>query len=294
MSYDLDKLERLEKAATPGPWIIWADEGTHYSVCRDIDEHICVASVHYENIHWKSDMEFFCALRNAAPELLATIRRQQEEIAGLRKLTLMCNDKPHRNQCSCWGGSECDCDAELPSGPAPIVRIYCAFCGQIEEDPDTHSCSSKPEAREGRTQATIRRQESEPETLRQENAIEDYWDQNSVTCEGCGVQIIARGVSGNSGLSEPEGCDFAVCARCADADHKLHPEQDNEGELAELRKDKARIDWMSALKYACYGINCHDGKWVVQIETGGYAERGASLREAIDSGLKSVNPSADL
>lgn len=205
----LNEIERLLNEATRGPWSTGGifnpgsdHEGTSVWGARE--------NPNAQNGKWIvkqaniPDCKLIVALRNYGDDLIATIRRQQEEIAGLRKLTLICNNKPHGNQCSCWDGSECDCDAELPSGPAPLVRIHCAFCGQIEEDPDTHSCSDQPQAK-----------------LEQEDVIEDYWDQNSVTCSGCGAEVMARGVIGNNGLSDPVGCELAVCARCLDADHNL-------------------------------------------------------------------------
>jgi hypothetical protein len=52
--------------------------------------------------------------------------------------------------------------------------------------------------------------------------------------------------------------------------------------------DTERLDWLEQRKYLCYGIT-HDaltGKWVRQIETGGYAEQGKTLREAIDKAMQ--------
>lgn len=54
-------------------------------------------------------------------------------------------------------------------------------------------------------------------------------------------------------------------------------------ERDEAVSDKQRMDWMEQQKYMCCGINFHDGQWVKQMETGGYAERGRTLREAIDA-----------
>jgi hypothetical protein len=53
---DLDELERLEKAATPAPWIPG---------------------------HKAQHRVFICAMRNALPELLAEVRKRREESGAL-------------------------------------------------------------------------------------------------------------------------------------------------------------------------------------------------------------------
>ena len=57
-------------------------------------------------------------------------------------------------------------------------------------------------------------------------------------------------------------------------------------ERNELRADKERMDFLQARKYFCAGINHHGGRWVYQIETGGYAERGETLRDAVDAAMR--------
>lgn len=55
--------------------------------------------------------------------------------------------------------------------------------------------------------------------------------------------------------------------------------------LDEWRADKKRLDWLSNRGYACFGVNCQAGRRLVQLETGGYAECGSTLREAIDAAM---------
>lgn len=50
-------------------------------------------------------------------------------------------------------------------------------------------------------------------------------------------------------------------------------------------EDTKRLDWLQGRRYFCAGINNHDGRWVYQIETGGYAGRGGTLRDAIDDAM---------
>lgn len=70
---DLDELERLEKAATPGPWKrsivpsirgVWGTNHRHIGALRRDDETLCVAA------------------RNALPALLRAAR-ERDELAGL-------------------------------------------------------------------------------------------------------------------------------------------------------------------------------------------------------------------
>lgn len=63
--YDLDELERLEKAATPAPW-----EGTKdfKLVYKEWDHFLWYVLEIEENIN------YIVALRNAAPEMIADLR----------------------------------------------------------------------------------------------------------------------------------------------------------------------------------------------------------------------------
>ena len=68
MTIDIDKLEALQKSATPGPWIhgyqdprsIFADDAGPSFICTPGHD---------------GDADLFVAVRNALPELLAEVRR---------------------------------------------------------------------------------------------------------------------------------------------------------------------------------------------------------------------------
>lgn len=121
MKYSLDDLERLEKAATPGPWK-WhrhyytdigddpPDEWTHESLAgpefdpegypyknRVMDDGS--ANGEYSvKIHSESpDGKFIAAARNALPELIARMRKLEAAVAAARKLIavsdIRCGDR---------------------------------------------------------------------------------------------------------------------------------------------------------------------------------------------------------
>jgi multidrug efflux pump subunit AcrA (membrane-fusion protein) len=58
-----------------------------------------------------------------------------------------------------------------------------------------------------------------------------------------------------------------------------------DSENAKLRKDKARLDKLQALKYCCFGLQSSQFGYLdlTQIEANGLAWQGFSLREAIDA-----------
>ncbi len=83
---DLDKLERLLKAATPGPWNAQCDgdgggRGGGWWSLRFGSEDQAVA--------WKvctgQDAALIVALRNAAPELIAEIRSLKETVKAAHR-----------------------------------------------------------------------------------------------------------------------------------------------------------------------------------------------------------------
>lgn len=55
---------------------------------------------------------------------------------------------------------------------------------------------------------------------RERTMVEEFWDQDSVSCGNCGIQIVARGgsLNGNNGLSKAEGEDLSLCGFCAAVD----------------------------------------------------------------------------
>src|SRR5690625_4447915 len=90
MTIDLDKLERLEREATPGPWhwkhndIVQRDEAGKFVAD--------VAGMYYDDDgypNWGADnaanTELIIALRNAAPGLIAELRSARKRIAELER-----------------------------------------------------------------------------------------------------------------------------------------------------------------------------------------------------------------
>lgn len=98
---DLDELDRLEKATTPGPWASkgYGDVCTQHpdhqnadngSVWRDPSNSLghCADGEYVDNINATSDAEMIVALRNAARSLISRARkadRLEEENARLRE-----------------------------------------------------------------------------------------------------------------------------------------------------------------------------------------------------------------
>lgn len=83
MTLNLEELETLLAAATPGPWEIL------YSTKRgDGEEYLTVIDVNKDGIAWdepyhemfeRKDTEAIVALRNAAPALIARVRELEAE-----------------------------------------------------------------------------------------------------------------------------------------------------------------------------------------------------------------------
>jgi len=81
---DLDELERLEKAATPGPWcsvdytIFASVQSSHDFGGRDL---FSEKSIHFpgsENFRWRENGKLAAAARNALPALIAELRAARE------------------------------------------------------------------------------------------------------------------------------------------------------------------------------------------------------------------------
>ena len=90
---DLDKLEALEKAATPGPWGLQTEKemGDYGSVIGEyltgIGTRLCEVVVYNDDygnqvVH---NGQLIAALRNAAPALLAEVRQLREHNQRLRE-----------------------------------------------------------------------------------------------------------------------------------------------------------------------------------------------------------------
>ncbi len=124
-----------------------------------------------------------------------------------------------------------------------------------------------------------------------ESGSEVWWDQNSVLCQCCSVEIVARGGDFNSngmppsnvGLSYEEGEEESICGFCAgDELHRLTDQRDAlESQLAEARKDTVRLDYVQSKNYvgAIIWKGQADLGWLVTDQTTPHA----TLREAIDA-----------
>lgn len=82
---DLDKLERLEREATPGNWY-WSkddDYRAHYLISPQRLE--TVLECDHCNAPDMADKNFIVAIRNAAPALFAELRAARERISELEE-----------------------------------------------------------------------------------------------------------------------------------------------------------------------------------------------------------------
>lgn len=87
----LDELERLEKAATPGPWVSSIEGRDHVAGSdaiftredqRQVDSDVYV-SIRVASGDWHpasvADQDFIAAARNALPKLIAEVRRLRRD-----------------------------------------------------------------------------------------------------------------------------------------------------------------------------------------------------------------------
>lgn len=80
--------------------------------------------------------------------------------------------------------------------------------------------------------------------------------------------------------------DVEICHKCTvRAGLLLTAYAELSREVAPLRDDKKRMDWLDAQKYGCWGKELFAGDLAArtQIETGGSAYKGFGLRAAIDA-----------
>lgn len=93
---DIDALEALEKAATPGPWYSTSDGACCFKICtNDWKEHSreageWISSGSYDGDTGWAEKEFsnfslIAAARNAIPSLIAELRAAREYIAASRE-----------------------------------------------------------------------------------------------------------------------------------------------------------------------------------------------------------------
>ena len=81
---DLNELERLEKAATPGPWV-WAEKNSiDFGYVGPNGERTVLFGEDHEGAVHRDDPDgkFLAALRNALPELLRRLRAAEAELAA--------------------------------------------------------------------------------------------------------------------------------------------------------------------------------------------------------------------
>lgn len=96
-TFDIDKLERLEREATPGPWqadAVWDHEdepteafcvGPGHEIDRRGDPRLLMDEEVAAFRAAERDAEFMSALRNAAPALFAELRAARERIEELER-----------------------------------------------------------------------------------------------------------------------------------------------------------------------------------------------------------------
>jgi hypothetical protein len=88
MTVDLDKLEALEKAATPGPWFVeptkYTEPDGRQDICHETEER-AVYDWPAEGLE-PGDAHFLAELRNAFPDLLSEVRELRGIAESAREL----------------------------------------------------------------------------------------------------------------------------------------------------------------------------------------------------------------
>lgn len=112
------------------------------------------------------------------------------------------------------------------------------------------------------------KEDNELARLQRENAelrgaIKAQEERNSAACERVGLP--------------PFGCDTP--------DHLVDEIESLRAKLEAAEADTRRLDWLSGRDCACVGKWAGDAPFVARVETGGYVERGANLRQAIDAAM---------
>lgn len=74
---DLDRLAAMDSVATPGPWQVECEDGVPFLAAAD-RAYATIARYGVNNDRNVEDFEFLAALRNAAPALIAELRRLRE------------------------------------------------------------------------------------------------------------------------------------------------------------------------------------------------------------------------
>lgn len=79
MPIDLEKLERLAKEATPGPWRVKCDN----EICAG-EKKVHLAKVMLSYKEWESNAAYIVAACNALPDLIAELKAARAENADLK------------------------------------------------------------------------------------------------------------------------------------------------------------------------------------------------------------------
>ena len=99
---DLDELERLAKAATPGPWHkqgfdVYAWQGKRRQfVARTAPVVVSNRDFMSRNMN---DPAYIVAACNAVPELIARVRELQAKIANLKEIRLLVEQEMEAEKC---------------------------------------------------------------------------------------------------------------------------------------------------------------------------------------------------
>lgn len=83
---DLDELEQLAKAATPGPWVANNWGRVWHTPNPDSKRLVCdtMRNTVKNPKSWRANARLIAAMRNAVPELIARVRGLEAENADLR------------------------------------------------------------------------------------------------------------------------------------------------------------------------------------------------------------------
>lgn len=86
MTLDLTHLETLLAAATPGPWeLAGPDKNWIWAVLSSTKMPLTWFARYYPKAFSREDTEALVALRNAAPALIARVRKLEEQLAKQRQ-----------------------------------------------------------------------------------------------------------------------------------------------------------------------------------------------------------------
>lgn len=93
---DLDELDRLEKAATPGPWVDGLSQPgvRKIAISEHLNDEIATLYGGPDDIGDAPNATLIAAARNALPALIRELRAAREVVKAI---------KPHLSEHMCWG-----------------------------------------------------------------------------------------------------------------------------------------------------------------------------------------------